>query len=89
VASWVESPAWISPASSRSSRYAAQARLEAAGVANPKTAAMSELVMRAKLEATVMTYNNLFVTLSMSFVLVMLVVALLDHQKPVAPQPSH
>lgn len=68
---------------------ATQARLQAAGVANPETAAMSELVMRAKLEATVMTYNNLFLTMSMSFVLVMLVVLMLDNQKEPTPQPSH
>ena len=69
---------------------AARSRLQAAGVADPDTAALSQLVMRAKLEATVMSYNNLFLTMSMSFIVVMLIVLLLEKPRPgAAAQPAH
>ena len=68
----------------------AQARLQAAGVADPEGAAMAQLVMRAKLEATVMTYNNLFMTMAMSFAMVVLIVLMLDKPKATAAaQPAH
>ncbi|MCA8897257.1 MAG: DHA2 family efflux MFS transporter permease subunit [Hyphomonas sp.] len=64
-------------------------RLRAAGVTDPEGSAMAQLVYRAKLEAAVMTYNNLFLTMSMSFALILLVVLLLDKPKVRAAQPAH
>ena len=65
------------------------ARMEAAGVADPEASAMAQLVYRTKLEAAVMTYNNLFLTMSMSFALVLFVVLMLDKPKVPAGAPAH
>jgi DHA2 family multidrug resistance protein len=65
------------------------ARMQAAGVPDPEGTALAQLVYRAKLEATVMTYNNLFLIMSMSFALVLLVVLLLDKPKGPAPAAAH
>ncbi|MEZ5953103.1 MAG: DHA2 family efflux MFS transporter permease subunit [Hyphomonas sp.] len=65
-------------------------RMRAAGVADPEASAMAQLVYRTKLEAAVMTYNNLFLTMSMSFALILLVVLVLDKPKQVgSAQPAH
>ncbi|MGB2178656.1 MAG: MFS transporter, partial [Hyphomonas sp.] len=65
------------------------ARMQAAGVPDPEGSALAQLVYRTKLEAAVMTYNNLFLTMSMSFALVLLVVIMLDKPKAVAPAAAH
>lgn len=65
------------------------ARMQAAGIPDPEGAALAQLVYRAKLEATVMTYNNLFLIMSMSFALVLLVVLMLDKPKQAAPAAAH
>jgi hypothetical protein len=49
------------------------AQMQAAGVTDPEGTALAQLVYRTKMEAAVMTYNNLFLTMSMSFALVLLV----------------
>ena len=65
------------------------ARMQAAGIQDPEGAALAQLVYRAKLEATVMTYNNLFLIMSMSFALVLLVVLMLDKPRQAAPAAAH
>ena len=51
--------------------------------------ALAQLVARTKMEAAVMTYNNLFLTMSVSFALVLLVVIMLDKPKAAAPAAAH
>jgi DHA2 family multidrug resistance protein len=65
------------------------ARMQAAGVPDPEGTALAQLVYRTKLEAAVMTYNNLFLIMSMSFALVLLVVLMLDKPKQAAPAAAH
>jgi DHA2 family multidrug resistance protein len=65
------------------------AQMQAAGVADPEGTALAQLIYRTKLEAAVMTYNNLFLTMSMSFALVLLVVLILDKPKGAAPAAAH
>lgn len=65
------------------------ARMQAAGVPDPEGSAMAQLVYRAKMEAAVMTYNNLFLTMSMSFAMILFVVMLLDKPKAPAGAPVH
>ena len=66
-----------------------EAKLQAAGVADPHTAAMAQLAMRARMEATVMTYNNVFLTMSISFIVVMLTILFLERPKNLIEQPAH
>lgn len=65
------------------------ARMQAAGVPDPEGSAIAQLVYRTKMEAVVMTYNNLFLTMSFSFALVLLVVLLLDKPRMPAAAPAH
>ena len=65
------------------------ARMQAAGVPDPEGSAVAQLIYRTKMEAAVMTYNNMFLTMSLSFALVLLVVMLLDKPKGAAPAGAH
>jgi DHA2 family multidrug resistance protein len=65
------------------------AQMQAAGVTDPEGTALAQLVYRTKMEAAVMTYNNLFLTMSMSFALVLMAVMLLDKPKGPAPAAAH
>ncbi|MCA8901017.1 MAG: DHA2 family efflux MFS transporter permease subunit [Hyphomonas sp.] len=64
-------------------------RMRAAGVADPEGSAMAQLVYRTKIEAAVMTYNNLFLTMSVSFALILFIVLMLDKPRTIAPAPAH
>ena len=50
---------------------------------------MAQLAMRARMEATVMTYNNVFLTMSISFIVVMLTILFLERPKNLIEQPAH
>jgi DHA2 family multidrug resistance protein len=58
------------------------AALQASGAADPHGAAVAQLIMRMQQEALIMTFNNLFFWMAMSFVAVLSVVLVL--KKPAA-----
>ncbi len=64
-------------------------RAQSAGAVDPQATATAMLAHRIQLEAIVMTYNNLFMTMSISFALVLFVVLALDKPKMLAAQPAH
>ena len=65
------------------------ARMQAAGVPDPEGSAIAQLVYRTRMEAAVMTYNNLFLTMATSFALIIVVVMMLDKPKGPAPAAAH
>lgn len=65
------------------------AAMEQAGAADPQGMAIAQLMMRVNHEALIMTFNNLFFWMGMSFVLVLGVVALLRKPANRVSGPAH
>ena len=59
-----------------------EARLQAVGVVDAHAQAMMQLGRRAQLEATVMTFNNMFLVMSLAFAAMLLIVPLLRRPPP-------
>lgn len=66
----------------------AEASLRAADVADPRAAAIAQLVRRMQLESTVMTFNNLFLVMSMCFAAMLLLVPILRRPPPMGQAPA-
>ncbi len=60
----------------------AEASLRAAGVSDPSGAAIAQLVRRMQIEASVMTFNNLFLVMAICFAAMLLMAPLLKRPKP-------
>lgn len=65
------------------------AALQNSGAADPEGLAIAQLVMRVNHEALIMTFNNLFFWMAMSFVLVLGAVMLLRKPQNLATGPAH
>jgi DHA2 family multidrug resistance protein len=68
----------------------AEARLRSLGESDPATLAIAQLTRRMQIEAAVMTFNNLFLVMAISFALMLVMVPML--KRPVlagAPQGAH
>ena len=59
-----------------------EARLQAVGAVDAHAQAMMQLGRRAQLEATVMTFNNMFLVMSLAFAAMLLIVPLLRRPPP-------
>jgi DHA2 family multidrug resistance protein len=66
----------------------AQASLAASGVADPSAAAIGQLVRRMQLESNVMTFNNLFLVMGISFALMLPIALLLRRPNMAGPPPE-
>ena len=65
------------------------AAMQASGVSDPQGLAVAQLMMRVNQEALIMTFNNLFFWMAMSFVLVLGAVLLLRKPVNLAAGPAH
>ncbi len=69
--------------------HQAELRLAAEGVVNPEGQALIELGRRLQIEASVMTFNNLFLTMSICFAAMILLVPLMKRPGPAGGPPEH
>ena len=63
--------------------------MRAAGAADPYGAAVARLGQSLQLEATVMTFNNLFMSMSLAFALMLTMVLLMEKPQTAVMQPAH
>ncbi len=66
----------------------AETALRDADVADPRAVAIAQLVRRMQLESTVMTFNNLFLVMAISFAAMLLLVPLLRRPPPMGQAPA-
>ena len=66
----------------------AETALRDADVADPRAAAIAQLVRRMQLESTVMTFNNLFLVMAISFAAMLLLVPMLRRPPPMGQAPA-
>ena len=65
------------------------AAMQMNGAADPHAMAVAQLAMRMKQEALIMTFNNLFFWMAMSFILVLGAVLFLRKPATMATGPAH